>query len=82
MKFGAAIKRARLFRPLPEPQRSPRMPLLQVALIVSARRELILSAGEAPAGAPGGASFELTQESIQTLDGPAFLKVGLTRPGP
>ena len=57
------------------------MPLLQLALIVSARRELILSAGEVVKGAKDGTSFELTQEPVQTLDGPAFLNVGLTRSG-
>ncbi|MDR2340690.1 MAG: hypothetical protein LBF40_11285 [Deltaproteobacteria bacterium] len=57
------------------------MALLQLALIVSARRELILSAGEVRKGERDGTSFELTDEPIQTLDGPAFLKVGLAQTG-
>jgi hypothetical protein len=57
------------------------MALLQLALIVRARRELTLSAGEIKRGEAGGSSFELTSEPVQTLDGPAFLKVGLAQTG-
>ncbi|MDR2405691.1 MAG: hypothetical protein LBE27_04910 [Deltaproteobacteria bacterium] len=57
------------------------MALLQLAIIVTARRELTLSAGEVKVGAKEGSSFELTEEPVQTLDGPAFLKVGLAQIG-
>jgi hypothetical protein len=52
-----------------------------LALIVSARRELFLSAGEVPLGSPGGPSFEVASETIDTLEGPTRLKVGIAQTG-
>ncbi|MDR2612917.1 MAG: hypothetical protein LBG06_08870 [Deltaproteobacteria bacterium] len=58
------------------------MPLLQLALIVKARRELILSAGERPLGTADGApDFEVTDETVDTLEGPASRKVGVATTG-
>ncbi|MDR2198711.1 MAG: hypothetical protein LBR53_04535 [Deltaproteobacteria bacterium] len=57
------------------------MAILQMALIVKARRELILSAGEFEKGALSVSSFEHLNEEIETLDGPAYLKVGVARIG-
>jgi hypothetical protein len=57
------------------------MALLQMAIIVTARRELILTAGEMAPGAKLGPSFELASEQVDTLEGPTFLKVGIAQTG-
>ncbi|MDR1040065.1 MAG: hypothetical protein LBR80_07860 [Deltaproteobacteria bacterium] len=57
------------------------MPLLQMALVVHARRELILSAGERPLGTETEADFEVTDETVDTLEGPASRKVGVATTG-
>jgi hypothetical protein len=56
------------------------MPLLQLALVVQARRELILSAGERPLDfvIP---DFEVASETVDTLEGPASRKVGIATTG-
>ncbi|MDR1079603.1 MAG: hypothetical protein LBQ79_01220 [Deltaproteobacteria bacterium] len=57
------------------------MPLLQLALVVVARRELILSAGERPEGSDGEGDFEVADETVDTLEGPASRKVGIASTG-
>jgi hypothetical protein len=53
------------------------MALLQLALIVGAKRELTLSADEVTIGQSGPASLEVMKEKVDTLEGPAYLKVGV-----
>jgi hypothetical protein len=57
------------------------MPNLKLALVVSARRELHLTAGEVAVDMIGKPEFEHIDEEITTLDGPAYLKVGLAQLG-
>ncbi|MDR1166360.1 MAG: hypothetical protein LBO66_10950 [Deltaproteobacteria bacterium] len=57
------------------------MPLLQMALIVTARRELTLRAGETRRGGPEGETFELASETVDTVEGPASLKFGVAQTG-
>ncbi|MDR3154458.1 MAG: hypothetical protein LBW85_09390 [Deltaproteobacteria bacterium] len=57
------------------------MPLLQLAIIVQARREILLSAGELPLGSEGDPEFEVSDETVETLEGPASRKVGIATTG-
>ncbi|MDR1546058.1 MAG: hypothetical protein LBU12_04975 [Deltaproteobacteria bacterium] len=57
------------------------MAKLRLALIVSARRELRLSAGETPLGSESLTGFELLDQRIETLDGPAYQRTGLAQVG-
>ncbi|MDR2351915.1 MAG: hypothetical protein LBF22_01930 [Deltaproteobacteria bacterium] len=57
------------------------MPLLKLALIVTARRELILSAGEVKRNTNPEDVFTLSSEPVQVLDGPTYLKVGVAQTG-
>ncbi|MDR1036370.1 MAG: hypothetical protein LBT40_07305 [Deltaproteobacteria bacterium] len=57
------------------------MPLLKLALIVSAQREIILSAGERPMGSESDTDFEVADETVDTLEGPAHRKVGIASTG-
>jgi hypothetical protein len=54
---------------------------VKVGLIVDARRELHLSAGEIHLDDLDKPRFERLEERIMTLDGPAYMKVGLTQIG-
>ncbi|MDR1576851.1 MAG: hypothetical protein LBT86_01300 [Deltaproteobacteria bacterium] len=53
------------------------MSLLRLALIAEAKRELTLSADETPIGGSAGAALEVVKEKFDTLEGPAFRKVGV-----
>jgi hypothetical protein len=57
------------------------MPSIKLAILVSAHRELHLSAGEVELDKIGKPEFEHIDEEIETLDGPAFMKVGLAQLG-
>jgi hypothetical protein len=57
------------------------MALLQLALIVLARRELTLSAGEVSADGRDEPGLRVESERVETVEGPAFLKVGLSTTG-
>jgi hypothetical protein len=57
------------------------MPLLQLALVITARRELTLAAGEVKKGDLESTGFELIQETVDTIEGPANLKVGVAQTG-
>jgi hypothetical protein len=54
---------------------------LKLALLVSARRELHLTAGEVALDKIGQPEFEHIEEKITTLDGPEYMKVGLAQLG-
>ncbi|MDR1873046.1 MAG: hypothetical protein LBS60_14190 [Deltaproteobacteria bacterium] len=54
------------------------MALLRLALIVEAQRELTFSADEAKIGGPAPDTLEVVKEAFDTLEGPAFRKVGVT----
>jgi hypothetical protein len=54
---------------------------VKLGLIVDARRELHLSAGEVRLDEIGRPEFERLEERIETLDGPAYMKIGLTQIG-
>jgi hypothetical protein len=58
------------------------MALLQLALIVEAKRELTLSADEVPIGQNRPEPLEVMKEKVDTLEGPAFRKVGVTTVSP
>ena len=57
------------------------MSKLRLAIVVRAHRELRLSAGEVRRDQLDKPEFEHFDEEVQTLDGPAFLKVGLAQLG-
>jgi hypothetical protein len=54
---------------------------LKLAVIVNARRELTLTAGEVPVENPHRPEFEHFSEPVSTIDGPYFLKIGLAQLG-
>jgi hypothetical protein len=54
---------------------------ISLAIVVNARRELHLSAGEVHLDDLGKPEFEQLEEQISTLDGQAFFKVGLATIG-
>jgi hypothetical protein len=54
---------------------------IKLGLIVDARRELHLSAGEVHKDDLNKPEFERLDEKIMTLDGPTYMKVGLTQIG-
>jgi uncharacterized protein YndB with AHSA1/START domain len=58
------------------------MALLQLALIVSAKRELTFSADEVPAGSSGPGGLKVVREKFDTLEGPAWRQVGVTTVSP
>ncbi|MDR2443388.1 MAG: hypothetical protein LBE31_07710 [Deltaproteobacteria bacterium] len=57
------------------------MPNIKMAIVVNARRELHLSAGEVHTSDLGKPEFEHLEEQIATLDGPAYLKIGVAQIG-
>ena len=57
------------------------MSKLRLAIVVRAHRELRLSAGEVRRGELDKPEFEHLEEEILTLDGPAYLRVGLAQVG-
>jgi hypothetical protein len=54
---------------------------IKVGLIIDARRELHLSAGEIHLDDLTKPEFEFLDEKITTMDGPTFMKVGLAQIG-
>jgi hypothetical protein len=54
---------------------------VKLAVVISARRELHLSAGEVHRDELNKPEFEQLNEEVMTVDGPAFMKVGLAQIG-
>jgi hypothetical protein len=54
---------------------------IKLAIVVTARRELHLSAGEVRHDEVDKPEFEQLNEEVMTLDGPAYFKVGLAKVG-
>ncbi|MDR3204495.1 MAG: hypothetical protein LBV23_07090 [Deltaproteobacteria bacterium] len=54
---------------------------VKLAVIVNARRELMLTAGEVPLDEPDKPEFEHFDEAVDTLEGPYYMKVGVASLG-